>query len=201
MRPCRAATARPSDLGEDLDGRAVLGDPGRADEDAAHRRALESPELHVGLEAVELAAEGVALGAHVHQSQMVAVEHDQTRAGAKNRPTRAASARSGPASPSRSTPRVIVVDSPPGITRAVEPLEVAVARGPRRVCGGGAQVRASIRSCASKPPCRARTPDQRHVLPAALGQKLLSLELRALEAVHRGPRPREASATRSGSCQ
>ena len=67
--PWRAATACPSTSREDLDLGAVLGDPRRPDEDASQRAALDAVALEVGLEAADLAPEGVALGAHVHDAR------------------------------------------------------------------------------------------------------------------------------------
>src|SRR5205085_12075794 len=55
----------PVDAAQDLHPAPVLCDPGGADEDPAHRAALEPAQLDVGLEAVYLAPEGIALGAHV----------------------------------------------------------------------------------------------------------------------------------------
>ena len=55
------------DLGEHLDGVAVLVDPGGADEDGAHGLAAIPGDLEVGLEGADLAAERVALGGVVRQ--------------------------------------------------------------------------------------------------------------------------------------
>ena len=64
------------------------------------------------------------------------------------------SARSGSASPSRSMPSVIVVDSPPGITSPSSPSRSAGTRTSRT----SAPSSRSIRACAAKSPCRASTP-------------------------------------------
>ena len=50
------------DLGKHLDVGSVLLHPGSADEDRSQRAALDAVHLDVGLEAVHLAAEGVATG-------------------------------------------------------------------------------------------------------------------------------------------
>jgi hypothetical protein len=71
------------DLGEDFDGWAILRDPRRSDEERVDR-STGQPHLDVGFETSHLAPEGVAFGAYVDYSQMVAVEHYQSRAGAKD---------------------------------------------------------------------------------------------------------------------
>src|SRR3954463_15762827 len=50
------------DRGEDLDRRAVLGDPGGADEHRPDGTAVDSGQVEIGLERVQLAPERVALG-------------------------------------------------------------------------------------------------------------------------------------------
>src|SRR5215211_3436699 len=65
-----------------------------------------------------------------------------------------ASSRSGPASPSRSMPSVMVVDSPPGITRPSRPSRSAAVRTSR----ASAPSRPSRPAWASKSPCMASTP-------------------------------------------
>ena len=76
--------------GEHLDALADRLDPRRADEDAAERL-VEAVEVEVGLEAVDLAAVGVAAHRDVHQAERLAgpaapstiVLRDQDRAGAR----------------------------------------------------------------------------------------------------------------------
>src|SRR5580698_8794183 len=95
------------------------------------------------------------------------------------------SSRRGSPSPSRSIPNVIVVDSPPGITSPSRPSRSLGTRTSRT----SAPNARSIRPCASNPPCRASTPIVGTPLPAALGEELLALELRALETLHRRTQP------------
>lgn len=64
------------------------------------------------------------------------------------------SARSGSAKPSRSIPSVIVVDSPPGITRPSTPSRSAGTR----ISWTWAPSRCRTRACAANPPCKASTP-------------------------------------------
>src|SRR4051794_26253765 len=75
----------PVDRGEHGHVVAGLGDPRRADEDRAHRRAVHPREVEVGLEGADLAPEGVAFGADVHHAEVVAVEHDQPGARPEDR--------------------------------------------------------------------------------------------------------------------
>src|SRR5580698_2926359 len=70
---------------EHLDTSADLLDPRRADEHRLHRLAL-ARELELGLEGRDLAAEGVAPDADVHEPQVVAIEHDHAGAGPEHRP-------------------------------------------------------------------------------------------------------------------
>ena len=101
-----------------------------------------------------------------------------------------ASARSGSPSPSRSMPRLITVDSPPGIDQPVEAVEPGRGadldrlgpeltqqdrpRGPRSRPGGRER-----RCAAGRPPAS----------PAAAGEELLLVELARLEAEHRLAQP------------
>src|SRR5688572_21010920 len=94
----------------------------------------------------------------------------------------AANSRSGSPRPSRSIPSVIVVDSPPGITRPSRPSSPAGVRTSRT----SAPSPRSIRAWAWKSPCRARTPTSGMVLPAPVGEQLAFLELARLEGGHRG---------------
>src|SRR6185312_13070566 len=73
------------DAREDLDARAVLLDPRRADEHRADRLALEVGEAQLLLEGVHLAAERVAPRDDVHDPEVLAVEHDEPGAGAEHR--------------------------------------------------------------------------------------------------------------------
>src|SRR5829696_5172140 len=61
--------------GEDLDVRAGLAHPRRADEDAA-QRLLVARELEVSLEACDLAAVRIAVHGDVHEPEMLPVEDD-----------------------------------------------------------------------------------------------------------------------------
>src|SRR3954449_2229679 len=89
--------------------------------------------------------------------------------------------RSGSASPSRSIPSVIVVDSPPGITSPSSPSR---SRGTRTSRGSAPSSRSS-RPWASKSPCSARTPTTgATALPAPVGEELLLLELARLQRGH-----------------
>src|SRR4051812_17716386 len=97
--------------------------------------------------------------------------------------------RSGSASPSRSIPSVIVVDSPPGITSPSMPSRSAGVRTSRTSAPSSRRTLA----CAAKPPWSARTPTTTGsvttcavALPAAPGQQLRLVELARLEALHRG---------------
>ena len=74
----------PVDLGEHLDGLAVLVDPGRADEHRADRRSVDAGDLEVGLERADLAPERVAPAGVVGEPEVLAVEHDHPRAGAQH---------------------------------------------------------------------------------------------------------------------
>jgi hypothetical protein len=64
-------------LGEDLHVRAVLGDPRRADENRPQRASCETAHVEVGLERTQLTSERVALRTHVHQTEMLTIEHNQ----------------------------------------------------------------------------------------------------------------------------
>jgi hypothetical protein len=75
----------PVDLGQDLDARAVLRDPGRADENGVHRTALYAGDVEVGLEGVQLTAEGVSQREDIEDPKMLAVENDHARAGSEDR--------------------------------------------------------------------------------------------------------------------
>ena len=82
--PWRAATGCPSTRpGSPCPGTGLL-DPRRADEDGAHRVAAELGEVQILLEGMQLATERVAPGDDVHQRQVVAVQHDEPRAGAEH---------------------------------------------------------------------------------------------------------------------
>ena len=107
-------------------------------------------------------------------------------------------ARSGSASPSRSMPSVITVDSPPGMTSPSSPSRSA---GMRTSRGSAPSSRSSF-ACASKSPWRASTPTTGTMaaLPAALGEELRRRPACAPRARSSPrPAPSEARATRSGS--
>jgi hypothetical protein len=61
-------------------------DPGSADEDRAQRLVADPLDLQVGLEALQLTAEGVAPGARIEESKVLAVADDQPGAGSEDRP-------------------------------------------------------------------------------------------------------------------
>ena len=103
---------------EDLYAVAVGLDPGRADEDRPQRVRADAGQLQVGLEARDLGPERVAANGRVDSPRW---SRSQTIIPAQGprmgRPSAAWARIAGP-SPSRSIAFVIVVDSPPGITRA-----------------------------------------------------------------------------------
>ena len=174
---------------------------------AAQRACRRARALEVGLEAADLAPERVALGADVHHAEVLAVEHDQPGARAEHRHARARRARAAARPAPRARSRASSWSTPRRGSRARRGRRGRPARAPR---ARRAPSPASIRSCASKPPCRASTPISGWPatratgarLPAALGQQLLVVELGALEALHRRARARaRRAATRSGSCQ
>ena len=72
--------------GEHLHLRAVALDPGRPDEDGAQRLVADSLDLQIGLEALQLAPEGVAGRRRVDQAQVRVVADDHPGAGAENGP-------------------------------------------------------------------------------------------------------------------
>src|SRR5689334_8159823 len=72
------------DLGEDLDARPRVLDPRRTDEHGAHRLVAVA-DIEVGLEALDLPAEGVPRDAEVAEAEVVAVEDDHPRARAEDR--------------------------------------------------------------------------------------------------------------------
>jgi len=61
-------------------------DPGRADEDGPQRLVADPLDREVRLEALQLAAEGVAPRAGVEEPEVVGIADDQARAGAEDRP-------------------------------------------------------------------------------------------------------------------
>jgi len=65
-------------------GPAAL-DPGGADEDRAQRLLADSLDFEVGLEALQLTAEGVAARGRVDQAEVLVVADDQAGAGAEDR--------------------------------------------------------------------------------------------------------------------
>src|SRR5258708_3974385 len=74
----------PIDLGENLDVRPCILDPGCADEDRTHRL-VAMTDIQVGFERVHLAAEGVAHDEDVGEAEMLPVEHDHSGAGPEDR--------------------------------------------------------------------------------------------------------------------
>ena len=85
MLSWRAATGWPSTSARISTRVAVLGQPRRADEHGAHRRAVDAGDVEVLLEGADLAAERVALAERVHAAEVLAVEHDHPGAGAEHR--------------------------------------------------------------------------------------------------------------------
>src|SRR5256714_2626139 len=71
-------------LGEHLDSRAGVENPGRPDEDAA-QRLLVIRKAKVGFEARDLPAVGVSLDLDVEEGEVVPVEHDHPRTRAEDR--------------------------------------------------------------------------------------------------------------------
>jgi hypothetical protein len=61
-------------------------DPGGADEDRAQWLVADPLDLEVRLEALQLAAEGVATGAGVEEAEVLGIADDQPGAGAEDRP-------------------------------------------------------------------------------------------------------------------
>lgn len=74
--------------GQDLDPRPVALHPGGADEDRTQRLVADPLDLEVGLETLQLAAEGVATGGRVEEAEVVGVADDQAGAGPEDRATR-----------------------------------------------------------------------------------------------------------------
>ncbi len=70
------------DLGQHLHPVSPLPYPRSADEHSAHAVGKPS-EVQIGFEAPHLPAEGVALGGHIEQAQVIAVEHDESGARAE----------------------------------------------------------------------------------------------------------------------
>ena len=108
----------------------------------------------------------------------------------------AASSRSGSASPSRSIPSVIVVDSPPGITSPSRPVRSAGMRTSRT----SAPSSRSMRACACEVALQGEDADQRHArYQPRLARSCCSSSLRVSSETIALPRPSEARATRAGS--
>jgi len=70
--------------GEDFDAGPVTRHPGGADEDGTERLVADPLDLEVGLEALQLAAESVALGGRVDQPEVAVVADDQPGAGSED---------------------------------------------------------------------------------------------------------------------
>src|ERR1700735_3432439 len=71
-------------LRQNLNIGTMLGDPRSTDEYASHGPSGQTLHLEIGLEGTQLAPEGVALGADIHDPQVIAVKHDQARARAED---------------------------------------------------------------------------------------------------------------------
>ena len=84
-RPSRSSTGSPSNSASTSTAGADLGDPRRADEDAADR-ALTIGQLQVSLEARHLPTVGVAPYENVDEAKVVAVEEDHPGAGPEDGP-------------------------------------------------------------------------------------------------------------------
>ena len=199
------------DLGEDLHVRAVLGDPRRADED---RRESISAGRRSPSRAARCRPRSCASGARTRCARARMSIRPRCSRSSMIRPAqepsigraRATSARSGSASPSRSIPKVIVVDSPPGITSPSRPSRSAGTRTSRT---SARRARAApARAPRTRPAARARRsaaldrPSARltgYQPRWARSCSPSSFELSRLTIA--GPSPREACATRSGSCQ
>ncbi len=146
----------------------------------------------VGLEALQLAAEGVAAGARVDQAEVLAVADDHPRAGAEDRPPARGELadRLGRGRRARS-PSLIVVLSPPGMTSASSPSR---SRGsahldrPRRRAR-----RASARGRRSRPGWRGRR--------SAAGARRTRAGTTSRAAAAARPRPRAGRCRRRASAR
>ena len=72
--------------GEHLNPRSMPLHPGSANEDGAQRLLSDPHHLELGLKALQLATEGVALRGGIDQAKVGVVADDQPGAGAKDRP-------------------------------------------------------------------------------------------------------------------
>jgi len=99
-------------------------DPGGADEDGPQRLVADALDLEVGLEALQLAAEGVAAGGGVDQAEVLVVADDQPGAGAENRAARPMMGANRRRQPRRLDPLADRRALAAGDDEAVEPAEV-----------------------------------------------------------------------------
>ncbi len=159
------------DLREDLHLGSVLGDPRGADEHPSQWSTLDSVNLQIGLEAAQLTSEGVALGEHVHNRQMLTVEHDQPGTRAEDRHIPSGQLAQGLGKPLALDAEGHRGGLPAGDHETVQAIEVGSALAPLAT---SAPNRASTCACASKSPCRARTPSSAVLSPTALSQQLLT---------------------------
>ncbi len=177
-RPLADGDGVPLELGEHRDAVAGVVHPRSADEHAVQRAALDPLQFQVGLEAATCRPKALRLAVmssspRWSRSSIIQAAHAPSTG--VPAPT---SSRSGSASPSRSIPSVIVVDSPPGITRASRPAEARHAG--VRTSRASAPRPSIIRAWASKSPWSARTPTSKRRLPTSVGQQAA----RGLDLVH-----------------
>ena len=146
-RPCRQATGRPLDLGQDLDPGPDPLDDRRPDEHGVHRRLVEAGDVEVGLERVDLAPEGVAAHGDVDGPEASAGRRGRRaprgRAGSSRRRCRARACLARAARPAGRTARWRRAASTSSSTR--------------RPGGPGRRRRRGQRACA---PRRASTPSR-----------------------------------------
>ncbi len=165
------------DLGEHLDRRAAVLDPGARMKTACTAR--PSSSRSVSKECVwrpnALRRQVMSIRPRWARSSMIIPAHVPST----GRPLRANS-RSGPASPSRSMPSVIVVDSPPGMTSASSPSRSAGTRTSRTSSPSPRRIAA----WAAKPPWRASVPTNRGRRAARTRRACAS---RATASAGRGP--------------
>ena len=156
-------------------------------------------ERDLALEAADLAAERVALAAHVEHAEVVAVEHDHAGAGAEHRHPRAQPRAAARAAPRARSPGSSSSTRRPG-ARARRARRGRRGRAPRARAAPSAA--SSCRAPRSRPGGRARRRRRPRPLPAARREQLLV----AAACATRGstialPRPSEAAATRAGSAK
>ena len=136
--------------------RAVLGDPGGADEDRPQRRRRGYRATSRSASKLRIWRPKALRSARMSISaEVVAVEHDQPGAGAEHRGARRRRARAAARPAPRARSRASSWWTPAGDHEPVEAARGRRARAPRGCPRRGA---ASIRAWASKPPCSASTP-------------------------------------------